>query len=36
MILSNGRQDKDLDVQSGKASAVMRALHHSIILKWDL
>ena len=26
----------ELDVRSGKASAVMRALHHSIVLKLEL
>ena len=29
---SDGRQDKALNVRSGKASAVMRALHHSVVL----
>ena len=33
---SDGRQDEELDVRSGKASAVMRALHHSIVLKREL
>ena len=33
---SDGRQDKKLDVQSGKASARMRALHHSAVLKREL
>ena len=35
-LTSDGRQDKELDVRSGKASAVMRALHHSIVLKREL
>ena len=30
---SDERQDEKLDVWSGKASAVMRALHHSVVLK---
>ena len=33
---SDGRQDEELDVRSGKASAVMRALHHSVVLKREL
>ena len=33
---SAGRQDEDLDVRSGKASAVMQALHHSVVFKWEL
>ena len=33
---SDGRQDEELDVRSGKASAVMRGLHHSVVLKWEL
>ena len=33
---SDGRQDEELDVQSSKASAVMRALHHSVVLKRKL
>ena len=32
----DGRQDEELDVRSGKASAIMRALHHSIALKREL
>ena len=31
-----GRQDKELKVRSGKTSAMMRALHHSIVLKQEL
>ena len=30
---SDGRQDEELDVRSGKTSAVMRALHYSVVLK---
>ena len=30
---SDGRQDKKLNVRLGKASAAMRALHHSVVLK---
>ena len=30
------RQDEELDVRSGKASAVMRALHQSVVLKPEL
>ena len=33
---SDGRQDEELDVRSGKASAVMRALHQSVVLKPEL
>ena len=33
---SDGRQDEELDVRLGKASAVMRALHHLVVLKWEL
>ena len=33
---SDGRRDEELDVWSSKAMAVMRALHHSVILKWKL
>ena len=28
---SDGRQDKEIDVRSGKASAVMQALHDSVL-----
>ena len=35
-IKSTSKQSKELDVQSGKARAVMRALHHSVVLKWEL
>ena len=30
---SDERQDKELDVRSGKTSAAMRALHHSVVFK---
>ena len=30
------RQDEELDVRSGKARVGMRALHHTVILKWEL
>ena len=30
---SDGKQDEELDVRSGKPSAVMRALHHSVVLR---
>ena len=33
---SDGRQDEELDVRSGKASAVKRALHQSVVLKRKL
>ena len=33
---SDGRQDEKLDTQIGKASAVMRALHYSIVMKREL
>ena len=33
---SDGKQDEELDSRSGKASAVMRALHHSVVLKREL
>ena len=33
---SDGRQDEKLDVRSGKASEVMQALHHSVVLKREL
>ena len=33
---SDEKQDKEFDVLSGKASAVMRALHHSVVLKREL
>ena len=35
-FMSGGRQDEELDVRLGKASAVMQALHHSFILKQEL
>ena len=30
---SDGRQDEELDTRIGKASAIMRALHHSVVMK---
>ena len=33
---SDGRQDEELDTWIGKASAVMRALHYSIVMKREL
>ena len=36
LFTSDGRQKKELDVRSGKASAVMQALHHSVVLKREL
>ena len=33
---SDGKQDEELDTRIGKASAVMRALHYSVIMKREL
>ena len=33
---SYGRQDEKLDTRIGKASAVMRALHYSVVMKREL
>ena len=33
---SDGRQDVELDTQIVKASAVMRAFHHSVVVKREL
>ena len=33
---SDGRQDEELDIRIGKASAVMRALHYSVVMKREL
>ena len=33
---SHGRQDEELDTRIGKASAVMRALHYSVVMKREL
>ena len=33
---SDGRQDKELDTRIGKANAVIRALHYSVVLKREL
>ena len=31
-LTSDGRQNEELDVRSGKASAVLQALHNSVVL----
>ena len=33
---NDGRQDKELDIRIGNASAVMRALHNSVVMKREL
>ena len=33
---SDGRQDEELDTRIGKANAVMRALHYSVVMKREL
>ena len=33
---SDGRQDEELDIRIGKASAVLRALHYSVVMKREL
>ena len=33
---SDGRQDEELNTRIGKASAVMRALHYSVVMKQEL
>ena len=33
---SGRRKDEKLDIRSSKASAVMRALYYSVVLKWEL
>ena len=33
---SDGKQDEELDIRIGKASAVMRALHYSVAMKREL
>ena len=33
---SDGKQDEELDTRIGKASAVMRALHYSVVVKREL
>ena len=35
-ITSDGRQDEDLDTRTDKASAIMRALHYSVVMKQEL
>ena len=34
--MRDGRQDKELDTRIGKASAIMRALHYSVVKKREL
>ena len=34
--MSASRQNSELDIRIGKASAVMRQLHRSVVLKWEL
>ena len=34
--MSDGRQDEELVIQKGKASAVMQALHYSVLIKLEL
>ena len=34
--MSDGRQDEELDTRIGKASAVMRPLHYSVVMKREL
>ena len=36
VFTSDGRQDEELDTRIGKASAVMRALHYSVVMKREL
>ena len=36
VFTSDGRQDEELDTQIGKASAVMLALHYSVVMKREL
>ena len=33
---SDGRQNSELDIRIGKTSAVIRQLHQSVVLKWEL
>ena len=33
---TDGRQDEELDTRIGKANAVMRALHYSVVMKREL
>ena len=33
---SDLRQDEELDIRIGKAKAVMRALHHTVVMKREL
>ena len=36
LFKSDGRQDAEIDARIGKASAVMRALHYSVVMKREL
>ena len=36
LFTSDGRQDEELDTQTGKGSAVMRALHYSVVMKQEM
>ena len=36
VFTSDGRQDEELDTRIGKASAVMRTLHYSVVMKREL
>ena len=35
-FINDRRQNKDLNLQARKANAVMQALHHLVVLKWEL
>ena len=35
-LTSDGRQDEELDTRISKASALMRALHFSVVMKREL
>ena len=35
-FMSDGRQDEELDTRIGKASAVMRGLHYSVVITREL
>jgi len=36
VFTSDGRQDEELDTRMGKATAVMRALQNSVVMKQEL
>jgi len=36
VFMSDGRQDEELDTRMGKASAVMRDLQYSVVMKLEL